>query len=257
MNETISGKAQEDLYAIAMQPSFLACTYAGCMVNGVRYHTKSRDERLLTQNYGVHVEAEYDGNICDFYGVINEIWEVHYLYLNKVILFKCSWYNTNGSDRMYSEYNFTSININSEWFEDEPFVLANQVSLVFYLDDIKKSKDNKDWKVVQKVNHRHIWDIPSKPMDGEVDDEDPTINSSEAYQEESSNDIGVNFDSTTNDTNLIRDDIEDIECDNHQLFNELQINHNDQVQSDINSDDTDEEALLDDSEDITLSDEID
>ena len=172
-------------------------------------------------------------------------------------MFKCSWYNTNGSDRMYSEYNFTSININSEWFEDEPFVLANQVSLVFYLDDIKKSKDNKDWKVVQKVNHRHIWDIPSKPMDGEVDDEDPTINSSEAYQEESSNDIGVNFDSTTNDTNLIRDDIEDIECDNHQLFNELQINHNDQVQSDINSDDTDEEALLDDSEDITLSDEID
>ncbi|XP_062119373.1 uncharacterized protein LOC133833132 [Humulus lupulus] len=240
MNETISGKAQEDLYAIAMQPSFLACTYAGCMVNGVRYHTKSQDERLLTQNYGVHVEAEYDRNICDFYGVINEIWEVHYLYLNKVILFKCSWYNTNGSDRMYSEYNFTSININTEWFEDESFVLANQVSLVFYLDDIKKSKDNKDWKVVQKVNHRHVWDIPSKPMDGEVDDEDPTINSSEAYQEESSNDIGVNFDSTTNDTNLIRDDIEDIECDNHQLFNELQINHNDQVQSDINSDDTDE-----------------
>ncbi|XP_062113418.1 uncharacterized protein LOC133824536 [Humulus lupulus] len=257
MNETISGKAQEDLYAIAMQLSFLACTYAGCMVNGVRYHTKSRDERLLTQNYGVHVEAEYDGNICDFYGIINEIWEVHYLYLNKVILLKCSWYNTNGSDRMYSEYNFTSTNINSEWFEDEPFVLANQVSLVFYLDDIKKSKDNKDWKVVQKVNHHHIWDIPSKPMDGEVDDEDPTINSSEAYQEESSNDIGVNFDSTTNDTNLIWDDIEDIECDNHQLFNELQINHNDQVQSDINSDDTDEEALLDDSEDITLSDKID
>ncbi|XP_062116199.1 uncharacterized protein LOC133830278 [Humulus lupulus] len=207
MNETISGKAQEDLYAIAMQPSFLACTYVSCMVNGVRYHTKSRDERLLTQNYGVHVEAEYDGNICDFYGVINEIWEVHYLYLNKVILFKCSWYNTNGSDRMYSEYNFTSININSEWFEDEPFVLANQVSLVFYLDDIKKSKDNKDWKVVQKLNHRHIWDIPSKPMDGEVDDEDPTINSSKAYQEESSNDIGMNFDSTTNDTNLIRGDL--------------------------------------------------
>ncbi|XP_062112702.1 uncharacterized protein LOC133823866 [Humulus lupulus] len=171
MNETIFGKSQEDLYAIAMQPSFLACTYAGCMVNGVRYHTKSRDERLLTQNYGVHVEAKYDGNIY------------------------------------------------------EPFVLANQVSLVFYLDDIKKSKDNKDWKVVQKVNHRHIWDIPSKSMDGEVGDEDPTINN--------------------------------IECDNHQLFNELQINHNDQVQSDINSDDTDEEALLDDSEDITLSDEID
>ncbi|XP_062074910.1 uncharacterized protein LOC133778915 [Humulus lupulus] len=56
MNETISGKAQEDLYA--MQPSFLACTYAGCMFNGVRYDTKSRDERLLTQNYGVHVEAK-------------------------------------------------------------------------------------------------------------------------------------------------------------------------------------------------------
>ncbi|XP_062114428.1 uncharacterized protein LOC133825514 [Humulus lupulus] len=198
MNETSSGEAQEDLYAIAMQLDYL-------------------------------VEVEYDGKICDFYGVIDEIWEVHYLYWNKVILFKCSWYNTNESEnRMYTEYHFTSINTNSKWFEDEPFVIANQVSSVFYLDDLKK---NKDWKVVQKVNHWHIWDIPSKPEDGEVDDEDPTIINSEAYQEESSNDIDANFDSTTN--------------------------HNDQVQNKINNDDTDEEALLNDSEETILSDESD
>lgn len=254
MNETSSGEAQEDLYAIAMQPDYLVCTYAGYIVNGVRYHTKSRDEKRLTQNYGIQVEAEYDGKICNFYGVINDIWEVHYLYWNKVILFKCSWYNTNESEkRMYTEYHFTSINTSSEWFEDEPFVIANQVSSVFYLDDLKK---NKDWKVVQKVNHRHIWDIPSRPENCEVDDENPTTINSEAYQEDSSNDITVNFDSTTSDTNLIRDDIEDIECDG-ALFNDLQSYHYDQVQDETNSDDTDEEALLDDSEEIISSDESD
>ncbi|XP_062075514.1 uncharacterized protein LOC133779583 [Humulus lupulus] len=254
MNETSSGEAQEDLYAIAMQLDYLICTYTGCIVNGVRYHTKIRDEKHLTQNYGIKVEAEYDGKICDFYGVIDEIWGVHYIYWNKVILFKCFWYNTNESEnRMYTEYHFTSINTSSKWFEDEPFVIANQVSSVFYLDDLKK---NKDWKVVQKVNHRHTWDIPSKPEDGEVDDEDPTIINSEAYQEESSNDIDVNFDSMTSDTNLIRGDIADIECDGG-LFNDLLIDHNDQVQNKINNDDTSEEALLNDSEEIILSDESD
>ncbi|KAM6563591.1 hypothetical protein CsatB_023589 [Cannabis sativa] len=225
MNETTSGQAVEDLYAIAVQPDLLVCSYDGCMVNGVRYHTKSRDEKRTTQNHGVLVEAEYEGKMCNFYGVIDEIWEVHYLYWNTVVLFKCSWYNTNGN-KMYTEYHFTSINISSKWFEDEPFVLANQVCSVFYLDDIKK---NKDWKVVQKVNHRHIWDIPPKPDHGEDDDEDPTIIGSEAYQEEFSNNIDLNFDSTISNINLIRDDIEDIECDDG-VFSDIPINHNDDTE---------------------------
>ncbi|XP_060972524.1 uncharacterized protein LOC115712464 [Cannabis sativa] len=76
MNETTSGQAVEDLYAIAVQPDLLVCSYDGCMVNGVRYHTKSRDEKRSTQNHGVLVEAEYEGKMCNFYGAIDEIWEL-------------------------------------------------------------------------------------------------------------------------------------------------------------------------------------
>ncbi|XP_062093595.1 uncharacterized protein LOC133799612 [Humulus lupulus] len=246
MNEISYSKAQDDLYAIAIQPNFSICTYAGCMVNGVRYHTKTRDERRITQNCGIRVEAEYDGNLCDFYGVINEIWEVHYIYFNRVILFKCSWYNTNESDhRIYTEYNITSINVASQWFENEPFVLANQVNSVFYLDDIKRGEN---WKVVQKVNHRHIWEIPSKPQDSNSDDVGPVTTNREAYQEEFSSDIDITFDSTNVDDILIRQDIDEIEIDD--------IDYN-ECQNELDNEDIDEEALLSDSEDVTDSDESD
>ena len=90
MFETSSSKETSELYALALQRDFRVCIYNGCMVHGIRYHTKSQDERRSTQNHGIRVEAEYDGEFCNFYGVIDEIWELYYLFWKKVVLFKCT-----------------------------------------------------------------------------------------------------------------------------------------------------------------------
>ena len=81
-------------------------------------------------------------------------------------LFRCKWFNTNlRRKKTIIENNITSINVIGEWYKDESYILASQAKQVFYLDDLLRGRD---WKVVEDVNHRQIWDI--KDNSDEVND---------------------------------------------------------------------------------------
>lgn len=217
-----------DLYALANEPNLIVHSYPGCMVNGVRYETKMRDDRRTTQNSGVYVEAEYNGASSAFFGVIDEIWEVTFLYWNKVILFKCSWFDTD-IGRVKNEYNFTTIKTDSLWFENEPYVLADQVKQVYYVDDKKKGDS---WKVVQKVSHRHIWESVPKTTNEEQQEDDFD---DEAYQEELSNEIDISFDATNIvEAPLNRMDTGPLEIDGFTI--DIHINPNDEIDEEIDGD---------------------
>ena len=54
---------------------------------------------------------------------------------------------------------FKSININSFWYKSDPFILATQSTKIFYLQD---NNLGNDWRVVQKFEHRGIYDVPEK-----------------------------------------------------------------------------------------------
>ncbi|XP_062081341.1 uncharacterized protein LOC133786147 [Humulus lupulus] len=76
----------------------------------------------------------------------------------KVFLFRCKWYNSNPKGRsIVVDHNLTSINTSTDWYSNEPFILATQAQQVFYLLDMKRGSN---WRIVQKVNHRSIYDIP-------------------------------------------------------------------------------------------------
>ena len=62
---------------------------------------------------------------------------------------------------------FKSININSFWYKSDPFILAIQSTKIFYLQD---NNLGNDWLVVQKFEHRGIYDVPEK--DGDVHQDD-------------------------------------------------------------------------------------
>ena len=70
-------------------------SYNACIVNGVRYHTKNRDDKRVTQNYDIWIEDKHDGQSCDFYGLLVDILQLNYMYDLTVILFKCQWFDTN------------------------------------------------------------------------------------------------------------------------------------------------------------------
>ena len=232
----VNSAVSDDLYALANMPNPIIHSYPGCMVNGVRYHTKNRDERRTTQNHGVCVEVEVDDATKDFYGVIDDIWEVSYLYWNKVIVFKCSWFDTSKNASVKKEYNYNSIRVDHLFFEDEPYALADQARQVFYVDDIKNGDS---WKVVQKVNHRHL--LPNAIKQINVDDCTEEDNIDDAYQEEVSHEVDVTFDTTNvEEAPLNRTDIDPIEIDG--LFIDLQFDLDDDIVYNSDIVETDEET---------------
>ena len=55
----------------------------------------------------------------------------------------------------------TENNITGESYKDDQFILASQSQQVFYVEDVSRGTN---WRVVQHVNHRSIWDITEYGM---------------------------------------------------------------------------------------------
>ena len=63
-----------------------------------------------------------------YYGVLIDVLELHYLSGNRVILFKCDWWDVIniGKGIKNDEYGFTCLNFECTICIDEPFVLASK-----------------------------------------------------------------------------------------------------------------------------------
>ncbi len=123
---------------LARGPLQIGTTFGGYMVNGIRFHTQSRDKNLKTQNSGVMVNAQTESfskssdknpliGIVDYYGTIIEIFELNYYEKFKVVMFKCQWVNANLNNAVEKEKRLTLVNLSCLGHENDPFVLATQV----------------------------------------------------------------------------------------------------------------------------------
>ncbi|KAB1227969.1 hypothetical protein CJ030_MR1G005024 [Morella rubra] len=116
---------------------------------------------------------------------LNKLWEEaeHELYPG------CTKFNHRG---IRNDKNFKSINTSRLWYLEDPFVLANQASQVFYLVD---NLHGPTWRVVQKLSCRNAYDIPGLDPDGEVDVniESGAAITNEAYQEDDAIDLFIDF----------------------------------------------------------------
>ncbi|XP_042973519.1 uncharacterized protein LOC122305193 [Carya illinoinensis] len=164
-----------DLYALGCGPERWVASYAACIINGKRFHTKEREFRRQTQNSGVFVIEDESTNNVDFYGVINDIVELHYMGRRQVYLFMCDWFDIGDTRRgVRVDNHMYSINMDRTWYNDEPFVLACQASQCLYIRDIRAKGR---WFVVQKYMNKNVYDIPLVPrvlgeLDGSSSDDD-------------------------------------------------------------------------------------
>jgi len=128
----------EQLYLLARQPSWHISTYKGYKINENTFYTLAQDKRSTNQNSGVRVDAtDPNGNKQTYYGPIHDIWELDYATNFKVPLFRCKWVKmTGGGVTVDMEYGMTTVDLNNVGYKDEPFVLAADVSQVFYVKDI-------------------------------------------------------------------------------------------------------------------------
>ncbi|KAL6328778.1 hypothetical protein AAG906_003795 [Vitis piasezkii] len=150
---------------------------------------------------------------------------------------------------------FLCINVDNKWYEEDPYVLASQAQQIFYVNDPKLGSS---WKVVQKVLHRHIFDVPEQTTtnDSENDNEDPTIE--EAYQENDSTDIVWSVNQDCNVLQYQRADGDPSYIDIENVVDHGRRFENDDLTAFINDQDEEDETLVDYcSEDNENSDEED
>ena len=104
------GCVDNDLYNLVCFPSKVMRRYAGYIVNGFRFHTKSQSDNRKTQNCGVMVRGD-DSSDKEYYGVLKDIYELHYPGGNHVFVFKCDWFDVQHLGRGYKvdEYGLISV----------------------------------------------------------------------------------------------------------------------------------------------------
>ena len=70
-----------------------------------------------------------------YYDVIEEIWELDYGPW-KIRLFRCQWVKLTRRSVTIDNYGMTIVDLNNIGYRDEPFILANDVTQVFYVKDM-------------------------------------------------------------------------------------------------------------------------
>ncbi|CAL8150888.1 unnamed protein product [Prunus armeniaca] len=184
----------DELYNLAFCP-IRAELFSGCNVNGVKFLAEARDDKLCTQNSGVHVPGGGESTDIDFYGKLTTVVQLLYKDRYQVIMFKCRWFDTNpnrpGSVKI--DHGLLSVNMNRTWYDDDPYILANMATQIVYRDDPKAGSG---WNVVQKMDHRNVYAIP------ELDPTDNNVNNVADQRLESSME---NDAETLRDTNVIQE----------------------------------------------------
>ncbi|XP_021991056.2 uncharacterized protein LOC118486217 [Helianthus annuus] len=161
-------------------PDYRVKSYQGYDINGYTFYTKDQDGKSTMQNSGVTVIAStsrYDRTNPNvrleiakesYYGVIQEIWELKYS-IYTIPVFKCKWVN-NSTGVQVDKYGFTLVDLATNGYPSEPFILASHCTQVFYVNDPSKRRyhivlqgkrrilgvDN----VVDEEEYDHFDDLP-------------------------------------------------------------------------------------------------
>nr|ABA97268.1 transposon protein, putative, CACTA, En/Spm sub-class [Oryza sativa Japonica Group] len=127
-----------------LQQSSLVAPYIEEHLALVRARNIAQDIKSTNQNSAVCIDAVgHDGTTGTYYGAIEDIWELDYGPL-KVPLFRCQWVRLTGGGVMIDDSGMTTVDFNKVGYSDEPFVLANVVTQVFYVKDMSsKGKKGK------------------------------------------------------------------------------------------------------------------
>lgn len=150
------------------QMSYGFCTRVHCYscydVNSYRFRSELYENGrsgLTTCNNSVCVSS-YDesGNVLDYYGVIEDIikivWEGSMPL--ELVLFYCRWFDPTPNGLRHTEnLDLVEIKHTSRLSNFDPFVMAGQVSQVYYLPYTCKTRaDLRDWWVCKVAPHGRI-----------------------------------------------------------------------------------------------------
>ena len=97
--------------------------------------------------------------------MLTDIVKLHYIGGNKVILFKCKWWDVInlGKGIKNDEYGFTCLNFEHTICTNEPFVLVSQVKQVSYI----QNSNEENWHTVVQLQPRGVYDWTKKTFNND------------------------------------------------------------------------------------------
>uniref|UniRef100_A0A1U7W3C0 Uncharacterized protein LOC104224561 n=1 Tax=Nicotiana sylvestris TaxID=4096 RepID=A0A1U7W3C0_NICSY len=119
------GRTNDELISLAVGSAPLVHRYSIFVVNGFKFHTKELALRRKMQNSSVLVRGDDSDSNKEYYGVLEDIYELSYVGNIKVYLFKCHWWDVTRLGRGYKidKYGFTKIEdeelLNEEVYQQE------------------------------------------------------------------------------------------------------------------------------------------
>ncbi|KAI3952020.1 hypothetical protein MKX01_004253 [Papaver californicum] len=112
-------------------------SYPECVIYGVCFRVR-RDKGHNAPNPGLRMYLRNEDKVIELFGLATNVIELVYKLEHRVVLFSCEWLNTNPKENLIqNEDNLVNICVSSKWYGDDPFVLANEATQVFYVDDQK------------------------------------------------------------------------------------------------------------------------
>lgn len=188
-----------------------------------------------------------DSDSKEYYGVLEDIYQLSYVGNRKVYLFRCHWWDTAHLGKWYKidKYGFTSVNTRCSLNTNEPFVLASQSEQVFHVSDMI----DKVWFVVLKTSPRDLFNVPEKD-DNNIDIDDEALTNGESYQQEEFEFNMEHIDDQEDDilVSLYRNDVEPESISCNQASEQAQTSVHNEEYNLIYKIEESEEALLDDNE---------
>ncbi|KAG6511088.1 hypothetical protein ZIOFF_029141 [Zingiber officinale] len=113
------------------------------------------------QNSGVMVQAMHDNDDHEsiYYGRLTDVISLDYGGRGRIVLFRCDWVNTTTGFKIdpfgFSMLNFSRLIHTGECEEHEPFILATQAQMVYYVRDPKEE----DWYCAIRHTPRDTYNM--------------------------------------------------------------------------------------------------
>ncbi|KAI5336008.1 hypothetical protein L3X38_026142 [Prunus dulcis] len=136
-------------------------------------HFKAQNDVRIVQNSGVYllahnmqVASPKDKNLIvsntDFYGVIQEIWDLDYQKF-RILFLRCDWID-NTLGLVVDELGFTLVDLSKIGHRNDQFAMASQVKQVFYDDNPM----HRGWLVVLSMPNREYNDVIADDVLGDT-----------------------------------------------------------------------------------------
>ena len=162
---------------LSQGPLDIARRFDGFNINGFKFRTKGREQGLKTQNSGVAMFANTksssigeDGKLMSsdvlYHGRLVDIVELNYFGKLRVVMFKCEWVDPAlKKGTKIDEFGITSVNFSrlvhtGTKETDEPFILATNARMVYYVDD----PTDQGWSCVCHVKPRDLYDMGDESL---------------------------------------------------------------------------------------------